>query len=244
MLQNFMMNTPYTERGAGEVKVAEHWEPFFSEGETIEDQGPTARPEYKYIDAVIDERRLYEGPYTQCWFLNNKIMDAGIYQIVTVPVGALVTFSAWVQTWCSDSHDPMADDGEMYFRLGLGLVGEINPDLDSVVWTSFYKGNNEFVKLTVSAYTATPRLTVFIRSWNKWKFNHNDAYVGTTYMSIEGGGGPPSDFALELEVMSDSLADMSERLLAISSQITTTPDEARELVERAHNDLDNALELM
>lgn len=176
----------YTEREAGEVKVALDWVPFYSEGETAEGQGPTVRPEFKPLPASLDPLRVIDGDIAQCFFVRWNIMQAGVYQrVVGLPANTLVTFKANVQTWCSESDDPRADDGEMYFRVGLDLDGQTDPFTLGVVWSDWVRGTKDYQELSVSAITLTTNVTVFVYAWNKWKLSHNDAYVDKASLVVE-----------------------------------------------------------
>jgi hypothetical protein len=198
-LVNPSYELPYNEQGAGEVKVANGWTAFFSEGETIEGQGPTARPEYKPLPKTIDEHRVIDGNTAQCWFTNWKIHDAGVYQRVTnIPAGATATFKANGQVWCSDSDDPRVSDGELYFRLGIDPTGGIDYRSGNVVWTDLVFGTKDYQEIQVSAIAQATSITVFVRSWNKWALKHNDMYVDKASLIIEGGGTiPPPDGGIQ-----------------------------------------------
>lgn len=193
-LLNPSFELPYSERGAGEVKVSHDWKPFYIVGETIEGQGPTARPEYKPLPRSLDELRVIDGDTAQCWFTNWKVHDAGIYQRITgITVGATITFRASGQVWCSESDDPRADDAELYFRLGIDREGGTDAYAGHVVWTDFIRGTAEYQEAEISAIAQATAITVFVRSWNKWPVKHNDMYVDKASLIVEGGNGgtPP-----------------------------------------------------
>jgi hypothetical protein len=119
-------------------------------------------------------------------------MDAGIYQQVRVPAGAIVDFSIHAHAWCSNSNDPRVSDGEMYCMVGIDPTGGVDPWADSVVWDppNWEFLTAEWKELSVGAVAQGSRVTVFVRSWNKWKLRHNDVYVDAATLTISGGGEP------------------------------------------------------
>jgi len=164
--------------GAPEVFVAPFWKAFYSEnGTTPEGHGPTVRPEFKKLPASVDPRRVREGEAAQCWFTVWNNHDAGVMQAFTVPEGNKVTFRAWLHCWCSDSNDPTADDGEMYGSVGLDPQGGWNPWDVRVKWKPWTRLTAEWQKLAVTTVPTGPVTTAFVRTWNKYKLAHNDAYL-------------------------------------------------------------------
>jgi len=203
MLTNILINPSlegdYTERGAPELKVAPGWEIAFRHGQTAPD-GPNdadhvcGRPEYKPMLASSHPTRVLHGQKSQCAFIRWKVMDACILQRVPVPVGRLLTFRANVHAWCSNSDDPGVCDGELYFRLGLDLLGGISPfytypgvQPSPLIWTDWQPALSIWQELELQAEATDPYATVFVRFWNKYRYAHNDAYIDDLALLVEQG---------------------------------------------------------
>lgn len=213
-MENGSFEGNYT--GSGTIKVAPGWNAFYSENEEREGQGPTTKPEYKSASVDVDDRRVIEGRQSQCFFIRWKIMDAGVYQRIHVPVGAHLSFSFLGQVWCSDSNNPMSDDGELYMRAGIGPTGHTNPFLGDVQWSPWKRGAKEFQVVDVETVAQSEFVTVFIRGWNKWKLSHNDMYVDAALLTISGGPSPspppPGDYPT-LEEMEEMLKRVMPRMV-------------------------------
>ena len=92
----------FSDRGAGEVSVANGWFPWWQDGPGQE-EGYYRRPEYKPEDASrYGRRRVRTGNFAQKFFNTFSTHNAGLLQQVPqVPVGSKLIFSAWVQAWSS-----------------------------------------------------------------------------------------------------------------------------------------------
>jgi len=194
MLTNGGFEGSYTERGAPEVKVALGWEPFWATGDPPKErgQGPCARPEYKPVLAAQFPYRVKAGLAAQCWFLNYRVMDAGILQRVKVQAGRRYEFWVAAHAWCSNGDDPHVSDGEMYLSLGLDLGGGTNPFEQGVVWTPWRLLGADYARCGTLAVTAlTEQMTVYVRAWNKWRLKHNDVYVDEAELNDVSAGPPP-----------------------------------------------------
>ena len=195
MLQNGNFEGVFTQREAPQIVVAEGWVPFYHDNVPPPAGGtsPVYRPEYKAITRAIDAHRMYDdGDKAQAWFKTRAAMDAGVLQRVSVPVGAKVTFTARVQAWCSDSDDPRISDAEMYFKVGIDPSGGTDAFSDAVVWDDdWFLVRGDYVERKIAAFAQAANITVFVRAWNKWAKKHNDAYVDTCTLLIEGGTPPP-----------------------------------------------------
>lgn len=191
-LQNGSFEDPYTEREAPEVKVAEGWHAWYSLGTPPQEpkQGPCARPEFKPVYRRDFAYRVLSGDAAQCWFTTYKVMDGGLMQKVSVPIGAKLTFSANCQAWCTNGNDPRASERELYFCLGVDLSGGDNP-FENTVWTDWLYGTSEYQPLELCAFATGSKATLYIRAWNKWRSRHADAYVDRAKLLIESPEPPP-----------------------------------------------------
>lgn len=200
LLNNSSFEGPYIQH-ENEVKVAPDWMPFFSGGEAPEGGERCYRPEYKPVLRSLAPYRVYSGDTAQCWFVRWKVMDAGVYQTVQVPVGALMTFRAQVHGWCSQSDDPHKADGELYVRLGMDLQGGMDAFAPTVLWTNWERVTAEYQPLEMQAVADAPYCTVFVRAWNKWRLSHNDLYLDAATLEVDGSVPPPSgDYVTRTEL--------------------------------------------
>jgi len=192
LVRNGDMEQPYIQHD-GTTIVADRWMPFFSgHGSELTSQ-ICQKPEFKPIPKSLADYRVVSGQHSQCWFIRWKVMDGGVYQQVEVPVGAMLTFSAQVQTWCSQSDSPLSDDGELYFKLGIDRSGGMNAYDPEVVWQEWVRGTKAFQRIEMQFVTIAPRITLFVRAANKWPMSHNDAYLDDVRLELESGGSPAGE---------------------------------------------------
>jgi len=176
----------FSERGAGEVSVANGWAPFWQEGPNQED-GYNWRPEYKPEDGSrYGMQRIHEGYWAQKFFNTFATHHAGIYQQIDVPAGSLVTAKAWAQAWSSDEDNPEVSKGGKYsMRVGIDTNGGTDPNASSIVWSEPSTDLDTWVELTVQAKASGGRVTMFLRGDAEWRVKHNDVYwddVCVTYV--------------------------------------------------------------
>jgi hypothetical protein len=116
---------------------------------------------------------------------------AGLYQRVDgLPPGATVAFSAYAHAWaCQEDPPPALSCGDEYAfrsRVGIDPTGEDARNLGDVVWSEDHWIYDEFAP--VGPVTATVgkdgAVTVYIESYGKWPYKHNDAYWDDTSLSI------------------------------------------------------------
>jgi len=198
LIENPSFGGDYVQHGNGPIMVAPGWTPFWLDGKDPPHehaQGPTARPEYKPILASQFPYRVADGDKAQCWFAFSRVMDAGIWQQIPVSAGKVYQFSVSVQAWSSNGDDPRVSDGEMYTGLGIDPWGRTDAFELGVLWTSWIPLTAEHVRHQSVAVTAiNPWITLFIRTWPKWKLKHNDVYVDWVRLErIEGGVLPPTE---------------------------------------------------
>jgi len=180
LLKNAGFEEGFSERGAGEVTVANGWEAWWVQGS--EDQtshGYLVRPEYKSEDAwIFTMRRVHSGRFSQKYFSTYSTHVAGIYQQVAVTKGSLVTFSIWVQVWSSTgSNSDQCDGFGNYAALaGIDPHGGNDGNSGNVVWSDSAMSCNQWVNLSVSTVAQADRVTVFTRGAPEYRVCHNDSY--------------------------------------------------------------------
>lgn len=171
----------FTERDAGEVKVAEGWEPWWL---------PGTRPEYK--DASPYANRIHSGDHAQQFFTTYATHTAGIYQRVNVPVGSTLTFSAYVHAW---SQFRSGAQGRYRMKIGLDPYGGVDPESSDIVWSD---GGNAiqpydgYTKLSIETLARSDRTTVFIWGQAEWAVKDNNGYVDDTALVAVSPEPPPT----------------------------------------------------
>lgn len=188
LLRNAGFEEGFSTRGAGEVGVANGWEPWWINGSPAEtDQGFLRRPEYKPENAhIFGMRRVHSGVFAQKWFTTYSTHTGGIFQRVSVPAGSLATFSAWVQVWSSQDPNPDAvvEPGNYRVSVGIDPTGGTNAAAGSVVWSEEVIQYNTWIKLQVQAKAQADAITVFLRGRNEYRTKFNDSYWDDTCLTI------------------------------------------------------------
>ena len=183
--------------GVPEWIVPSGWTPYALEGLPPEahDQGPLARPEFKEANTTSDANRVHGGSKAAQWFTFYKVHQGGLFQRVKVTPGSWYSFSIWVQAWCSNADFPTnISPGELYVALGIDPDGQTNAARRGVVWTYWNGAGAVYKKITTAPVQATgDYITVFVESWNKYRFKHNDVYVDDAALKlVEIGGTCPT----------------------------------------------------
>ncbi len=190
----------FSERGAGEITVANGWEPFWQDGpnEIGGEPGYNHIPEYKGEDAVrFGMRRVHSGSWSQKMFTTFSTHHAGLRQQINVPAGSQVTASAWGQAWSSDEDDPERSvDGEYALRIGIDPHGGTDWTSGNVVWSPPNTTLDQWVQLEVSAKAQQGTITVFLRGDAQWRSKHNDAYFDDVCVTYVVPTPPPTNTPL------------------------------------------------
>ncbi|MCD6519442.1 MAG: hypothetical protein J7M05_05940 [Anaerolineae bacterium] len=177
----------FSERGAGEVVVANGWEPWWQEG-PFQDQGYNRRPEYKPEDANrFGRRRVREGNFAQKWGNTYATHHGGLFQRIHVPPGSLVKVHAWAQAWSSKGDNPAISEGGKYaLSVGIDPTGSTDFNSPNVVWSPRNETLDQWVELSVEARAQGDTVTIYLRGDAEWRMKHNDAYfddVCVTYIA-------------------------------------------------------------
>ena len=178
VLANAGFEEGYSDRGAGEVSVANGWYPWWQDGPDQE-EGYYRRPEYKPEDAArYGMRRIHSGGFAQKLFTTYSTHNAGIYQQVQVPVGSKLTFSAWVEAWSSVHSDPdkIKDPGNYRLYVGIDPTGGTDWSSPNVVWSEPRVEYNTPVHMEVQAEAQAGTVTVFVRGHPEFRVKFNDSY--------------------------------------------------------------------
>jgi len=188
LLRNAGFEEGFSTRGAGEVEVANGWDPWWMNGSPEETaDGFLRRPEYKPENAhIFGTRRVRSGVFSQKWFTTFSTHNGGIFQRVSVPSGSQATFSIWVQVWSSTDPNPDAVVEPGHYRVSIGIdpTGATNGGAGSVVWSEEVVQYNTWVKLTVQAKAQADAITVFLRGRPEYRTQFNDSYWDDACLTI------------------------------------------------------------
>ena len=186
-LANANFEDGFSDRGSGEVRVANGWHPWFQDGPN-QDQGLNHRPEWNAENAQWHgTRRIKEGTWAQKWGKVYSTHRAGIYQQVSVPAGSQVTLTAWAQAWSSTEDDAaVSKNGGYALMVGIDPTGGTDWGSGNVVWSEPNRTLDQWVQLSVSARAQGGTITVYLRGEAEWPVKHNDSYwddVCLTYVA-------------------------------------------------------------
>jgi len=195
----------FSTRNAGEVEVANGWNPWWQDG-PFQDQGLNRRPEYDAENAGIHGTlRIREGNFGQKWGNVFATHHAGVYQRVNVPAGSTVTFSVWGQAWSSRNDDPNVSDGGKYsLSVGIDPTGGTDRTSPNVVWSAPSEALDQWVQLSVEAVAQGGAITVFLRGDAEWPVKHNDAYFDDACLTYVVPPPPPTNTPRPTEVPTET----------------------------------------
>ena len=237
LLTNPNFEKGFSERGAGEITVANGWDPWYR---APEGPGEYHRPEYKPEDgeSFTDPLRVCSGRFAQKFFTTYSTHEAGFYQQASVPSGSQVTFSIWGLAWSSAQNDPKscAETGNYRLSVGIDPTGGADPYSANIVWSNPSFACNIPVLLSVSAAAQGPTVTVFTKGAPEWPVKHNDSYwdnaclvVGTTLPTecfacdaAEGGGIAECEYPEAATGDGDPICVGGKTGRTISTRITAT----------------------
>jgi len=186
VLVNPGFESGFSDRGAGEVSVANGWSPWYQDGPN-QDRGFFRRPEYKPEDAArYGTRRIHSGNWAQKWFNTYATHNAGIFQQVQVGINSKLTFSAWVQAWSSQDSDPgtVKDPGNYRVYVGIDPTGGTDWSSPNVVWTEPRMEYNTWMRLEVKATAKADTITVFLRGQPEFRNQFNDSYWDDACLTV------------------------------------------------------------
>ncbi|MFZ5915317.1 MAG: SH3 domain-containing protein [Chloroflexota bacterium] len=190
LIKNPSFEEGFTQRGAGEVVIAVHWEPWWIGGSQADNaQGYFYRPEYKPEDAAVyTMRRVHTGRYSQKQFNTFAHHRAGVYQLVSgVTPGSKLTLTAWAQVWSTGQSDPdKCDDfGNYQVWAGIDPTGGRDGNSGNIAWSQPIMACNQWVFLQVEAVAQAGTVTVFLRGEPQYRMKHNDAYWDDATLTVQ-----------------------------------------------------------
>jgi len=184
-LPNGDFEAGFSERGSGEVTVANQWTPYWQDGPD-QDKGMNRRPEYKAEDANrYGRQRVKEGNYAQKWGNNYATHHGGVYQRGGVPAGSQVSVHVWAQAWSSEKDDPKSvSDGAYGLSIGLDPTGGADWTSSNIIWSERNGALNTWVEFTLAAQAQGDAVTIYLRGDAEWPVKHNDAYFDDVCLTV------------------------------------------------------------
>ncbi len=182
----------FSERGAGEVTVANGWQPWWQQG-PFENDGYNHRPEYKAEDAArFGRRRVRNGNWAQKMFNTYSTHHAGLRQQINVPAGSVVTLQAWGQAWSSGEDDANVSKGGAYaLSVGIDPTGGTDFNSGNIAWSPRSSALDQWVELKVQARAQAGTVTLYLRGDAEYRLKHNDAYFDDVCVTVVRPTAPP-----------------------------------------------------
>jgi hypothetical protein len=181
----------FTERGAGELVIAEGWsfgyDPSFGH-----------RPEWKPEQKDVGKGRVLEGAYAQKWFTTYAAHHAWLYQSISgVTPGEWYRLVAHVYVWSSrhDDADRSAEPGKVWVHAGIHPWGDANALVFSMQWgTAYVDQYDHWLELEAVARAKSDKIVAAVASKADHGVKHNDVYLDRVTLELwtpEGGGEQP-----------------------------------------------------
>ncbi len=175
------------------IAVPEYWSPFWkTEGTPItydpDNTEGYQRPEMRVINGSVpfdNPPRVMDGIQALYVYGGNKVFDGGVYQQVTISIGDRLCLTGFAHAWSAhQSGDAttsrlLTDDDRknMNFMLGIDPTGGTNAYSAQVVWSPTVHIYDSYEAIPPVLTESTHLLvTVFVRGYTMWRFDHNDMY--------------------------------------------------------------------
>jgi LysM repeat protein len=152
------------------------------------------RPEFR--DSTSFANRIHSGQRSQKYFSYGRMHEAGLMQqVYTIPLGARVRFSIWMQAWMCANPSACGKDGshsdapaDMHLRVGIDPLGGTDPFTPTVVWSAEQPAWDKFVLYQVETVALSDTVTVFTHSRADWPWPriNNDVYLDDASLVIVG----------------------------------------------------------
>lgn len=180
-------------QGSDTILVPDGWSAFWRpEGTRIDydtqNKVGYQTPDIKVISKVApydNPSRILDGNRALTIKGDLRVFDAGVYQKVTVSEGETLCLSGSGQAWSNRFDDDLFtstldtpdDENNANFQLGIDPGGGGDAFAPDVEWSSPIHQYNIYKPMYVVEVKATsPVVTVFVRGYMKWRFNHNEMF--------------------------------------------------------------------
>lgn len=161
----------FSERGAPQLLVADHWDPWFDER--------YIRPEWKAEQIDVGRGRVHSGRLAQKIAMTTARFDAGIWQRVNVTPGKWYRFYAHIYMWSSREDNPDESIGPaLHCMTGVNSWGH---------WPMHYATSwgKEVGWDRFNAYTLAEcifeawhnEVSLIVRAFAEYGVKHNDCYI-------------------------------------------------------------------
>lgn len=184
--ENGWWRETFTGQEFGEIFVPQDWVAFWKE------EGNIYRPEMKVIPKqapFLDPPRIQSGNYALQYFKQWGLLDAGIFQQITIPSAGMLSMGGDAHAWYSqrdraefseyEQNDEwfyiMDGDPGVDLMLGIDPTGGQDPWLSSVHWHTEHIYDT-YQKLEFSLPVEAGLVTVYLRAKNDYPFKHVDIY--------------------------------------------------------------------
>ena len=182
---------PYTGLWAGELEMGDGWDLWYDNDQSCPPYEPDCsnpdsynrRPEYK---RETDTQRVRSGDNAQKLFTTYGTHTAGFYQNTRVPPESWVRFSIWVWVWSSDENDSefSFSPGEYGVQVGIDPSGGTDWRSADIQWSVPITRPDQWLHLTVDAYTASGQVSVWTGGAQLWPVHHNDSYWDDAILEV------------------------------------------------------------
>jgi hypothetical protein len=179
-----------------EVRVPDGWTAFWRPGGTpvtYDKENPDGyqRPEMMVIPKqppYTNPPRVADGSQAFMITGSQRAFDAGIYQTLAVTPGDVLCVTGVAHAWSNRfSDNPFGstvttedDLRNANFQLGIDAQGGTDPFASGVRWGEVTHRYDDFGPLNAVQVTASaPSITVFVRGFMMWRFDHNEMFFDT-----------------------------------------------------------------
>jgi hypothetical protein len=228
--------------GISEVQVAPGWQAYYLDAPPEYVQAPNncsdhphlydcfwMRPEFR--DNTSFAHRIHSGERSQKYFSYGRMHEAGLFQqVYSIPLGARVRFSIWMQAWMCFNPDKCGKGGirsdepaEMHLRVGIDPLGGSDPFTTTVAWSVEQPAWDTFVQFQVETVALSETVTVFTHSRVDWPWprNNNDVYLDDASLVMVGAYATPTP-VVYLGIANPTATPLPDNAITHSVQIGET----------------------
>ncbi len=180
-------------QGYGDMTIPEGWTAFWKPEGTPVTYDPNNtdgyfRPEMRIVPNAppyTDPPRVLAGQQALLVTGGNKVFDAGVFQQVEVYYGDMLCLTGFAHAWSSHrSDDPFHslletndDRRNANFQLGIDPTGGTVPWSPVVIWGAAAHLYDTYQPIPgIQAQAKFGTVTVFVRGYTMWRFDHNDLF--------------------------------------------------------------------
>ena len=174
-LVNGAFEAGFSARGRLAEQVAEGWSAWYETLPGVD--GINYVPDYlpRRAGAVAGAPFVHGGLWSQEMATERATHTAGLFQRVSVPLGATVRASAWAFAWATEGSNPARSDppGTYVLAIGIDPRGGDDPHATDLRWTEPITITDLWVPLALEMAVEGPVITVFTRGAPRLALAHN-----------------------------------------------------------------------